>query len=82
MFDPNISKNFSSKKDGLIFYGSSFIDHKYFIPNYKDLASVGLYFQNNKLTAKKRIMLEENLIKFLGRKNIYDVTDDYNLLPE
>jgi len=39
-----------------------------FIPNYKDLASVGLYFQNQQLTAKKRIMLEENLIKFLGRK--------------
>ena len=36
MFDPNISKNYSSKKDGLIFYGSSFIDHKYFIANYKD----------------------------------------------
>jgi len=39
-----------------------------FIPNYKDIASVGLYFQNNKLSAKKRIMLENNLVKFLGRK--------------
>jgi len=39
-----------------------------FIPNYKDLASIGLYFQNSKLSAKKRIMLENNLIKFLGRK--------------
>ena len=38
-----------------------------FIPNYKDLASVGLYFQNQNLTAKKRIMLEDNLVKFLGR---------------
>jgi len=40
-----------------------------FVPNYKDLASIGLYFQNNKLSAKKRIMLENNLIKFLGRKD-------------
>jgi len=38
-----------------------------FIPNYKDMASLGLFFQNNKLNAKKRIMLENNLIKFLGR---------------
>ena len=38
-----------------------------FIPNYKNMASVGLFFQNNKLTAKKRIMLENNLIKFLCR---------------
>jgi hypothetical protein len=40
-----------------------------FIPNYKDLASVGLYFQNNKLGAKKRIMLENNLVNFLGRND-------------
>jgi len=40
-----------------------------FIPNYKDIASIGLYFQNQKLEAKKRIMLEENLIKYLGRKD-------------
>ena len=39
-----------------------------FIPNYKDIASVGLYFQNSNLPAKKRIMLENNLIGFLGRK--------------
>ena len=39
-----------------------------FIPNYKDIASVGLYFQNTKLTAKKRIMLERNLVKFLSRE--------------
>tara|TARA_B100000700_G_scaffold323875_1_gene428635 strand:+ start:638 stop:1453 length:816 start_codon:yes stop_codon:yes gene_type:complete len=39
-----------------------------FIPNYKDLASIGLFFQNQQLVAKKRIMLEENLIKFLSRK--------------
>jgi hypothetical protein len=38
-----------------------------FIPNYKDIASIGLYFQDNKLTAKKRIMLESTLIKFLSR---------------
>ena len=40
-----------------------------FIPNYKDMATVGLFFQNNKLSAKKRIMLENNLINFLGRKD-------------
>jgi len=40
-----------------------------FIPNYKDIATVGLYFHNNKLGPRKRIMLEENLIKFLGRKD-------------
>ena len=38
-----------------------------FIPNYKDIASIGLYFQNQKLGAKKRIMLESNLIKYLCR---------------
>jgi len=38
-----------------------------FIPNYKNLASIGLYFQNEKLAAKKRIMLENNLVKFLSR---------------
>ena len=40
-----------------------------FIPNYKDMATIGLFFQNSKLSAKKRIMLENNLIKFLGRKD-------------
>jgi len=40
-----------------------------FIPNYKDIASVGLYFQNTKLSAKKRIMLENKLVGFLNRKD-------------
>jgi len=40
-----------------------------FIPNYKDLASIGLYFQNQTLPAKKRIMLENNLVSFLGRED-------------
>jgi hypothetical protein len=40
-----------------------------FIPNYKDLASVGLYFHNQKLEAKKRIILEQQLVNFLGRKD-------------
>jgi len=40
-----------------------------FVPNYKDLASLGLFFQNTKLEAKKRIILENNLIKLLGRKD-------------
>ena len=35
-FKKNISKNTLSKQDKIIFYGSSFIDHKYFIPNYKE----------------------------------------------
>lgn len=39
-----------------------------FIPNYKDMATIGLFFQNTKLNARKRIMLENNLISFLGRK--------------
>ena len=39
-----------------------------FVPNYKDLATLGLFFQNSKLGAKKRIMLENNLVNFLGRK--------------
>ncbi len=38
-----------------------------FIPNYKDMATLGLFFQNDNLPAKKRIMLENNLIKYLGR---------------
>ena len=40
-----------------------------FIPNYKDMATLGLFFQNHNLSAKKRIMLESNLIKFLGRND-------------
>jgi len=40
-----------------------------FIPNYKDLASIGLYFQNQNLPAKKRIMLENTLVRFLGRED-------------
>ena len=39
-----------------------------FIPNYKDIASAGLYFQNKNLAAKKRIMLEQNLINYLCRE--------------
>jgi len=39
-----------------------------FVPNYKDLASLGLFFQNQNLSPKKRIMLENNLVKFLGRE--------------
>jgi len=38
-----------------------------FIPNYKDLATVGMFLQQDKLSAKKRIMLEDNCVKFLGR---------------
>mgnify|MGYP003116407465 CR=1 FL=1 len=39
-----------------------------FVPNYKDLATLGLFFQDSKLSAKKRIMLENQLVKFLGRQ--------------
>lgn len=38
-----------------------------FVPNYKDLATLGLFFQNDNLNAKKRIMLENNLVTFLTR---------------
>ena len=40
-----------------------------FVPNYKDMATLGLFFQNSKLGAKKRIMLENNLINFLGKSD-------------
>lgn len=38
-----------------------------FVPNYKDLATIGLYFQNSALGAKKRIMLEDKVVNFLTR---------------
>ena len=38
-----------------------------FVPNYKDLATIGLYFQNSSLGAKKRIMLEDKVVNFLTR---------------
>ena len=39
-----------------------------FISNYKDMATIGLFLQGSKLNAKKRIMLENKLVKYLGRK--------------
>ena len=39
-----------------------------FIPNYKDIASIGLYLQNKSLSPKKRLMLEDNLVRYLGRQ--------------
>ena len=39
-----------------------------FVPNYKDIATLGLFFQDNNLNAKKRIMLEDKMVSFLGRK--------------
>ena len=36
-----------------------------FVPNYKDIATIGLYFQNSNLNAKKRIMLEDKVVGFL-----------------
>jgi hypothetical protein len=38
-----------------------------FVPNYKDLATIGLYFQNSNLGAKKRIMLEDKVVNYLTR---------------
>ena len=38
-----------------------------FVPNYKDLATIGLYFQNSNLGAKKRIMLEDKVVGYLTR---------------
>ena len=37
------------------------------MPNYKDLATIGLYFQNSNLGAKKRIMLEDKVVGYLTR---------------
>ena len=39
-----------------------------FVPNYKDIATVGLFFQNNSLPARKRIILEERMLELLCRK--------------
>lgn len=39
-----------------------------FVPNYKDLATLGLFFQNDNLNAKKRIMLENKMVNFLTRE--------------
>jgi hypothetical protein len=38
-----------------------------FIPNYKDLATLGLFFQDSSIGAKKRIMLEDKLVNYLTR---------------
>ena len=38
-----------------------------FVPNYKDLASVGMFLQQDNLSAKKRIMLEDTCVKYLSR---------------
>jgi len=40
-----------------------------FVPNYKDLATVGLFLQNSNIGAKKRIMLEDKMVSLLGRKD-------------
>tara|TARA_R100001509_G_scaffold115297_1_gene70374 strand:- start:1007 stop:1822 length:816 start_codon:yes stop_codon:yes gene_type:complete len=39
-----------------------------FVPNYKDIATVGLFFQNNSLPARKRIILEERMLELLCRQ--------------
>ena len=38
-----------------------------FIPNYKDLATLGLFLQDSSIGAKKRIMLEDKLVNYLTR---------------
>ena len=38
-----------------------------FIPNYKDLATLGLFFQDSSIGAKKRIMLEDKMVNYLTR---------------
>ena len=38
-----------------------------FIPNYKDLATLGLFLQGSNIGAKKRIMLEDKLVNYLTR---------------
>jgi hypothetical protein len=39
-----------------------------FVPNYKDLATVGLFLQDNSLKAKKRIMLEDKMLGMVSGK--------------
>ena len=39
-----------------------------FIPNYKDMATIGMFFQDTELGAKSRILLEDKMAEFLGRK--------------
>jgi hypothetical protein len=39
-----------------------------FVPNYKDLATVGLFLQDSSLKAKKRIMLEDKMLGMVGRE--------------
>jgi len=38
-----------------------------FVPNYKDLATMGIFLQQDNLSAKKRIMLEDNCVRYLSR---------------
>ena len=38
-----------------------------FVPNYKDLATVGLFLQDSNIGAKKRIMLEDKVVGYLTR---------------
>jgi len=37
-----------------------------FVPNYKEIATAGMFFQNSGLSAKKRIILEEKMLSVLS----------------
>ena len=66
-------KNIFNSQTSLINVMNKSLGHNVFsnfIPNYKDIASVGLYFQNTKLPAKKRIMLENTLVNYLSKNNV------------
>ncbi len=39
-----------------------------FVPNYRDIATTGLFFQQGGLPAKKRIILEERMLSILSRE--------------
>ena len=40
--EERFNSNFVSEKSDIIFYGSSFVDHKYFIPNFKNKINYGV----------------------------------------
>ena len=70
-FDSLDRKNIFNEQTALINRINKALGNKTFsnfIPNYKDLATVGLFLQDSNIGAKKRIMLEDKMVKFLGRK--------------
>ena len=70
-FDSLNRKNIFNEQTALINRINKALGNKTFsnfVPNYKDLATVGLFLQDSNIGAKKRIMLEDKMVSFLGRK--------------